>query len=34
MKNYLAIISEVYSKPAKGVIAYVDLNKICEVENI
>ncbi|MDO8804668.1 MAG: UvrD-helicase domain-containing protein [Elusimicrobiota bacterium] len=28
MKNYLGIISEVYGKPAKGVLAYVDLVKV------
>jgi len=28
MQNYLAIISEVYGKPAKGALAYVDLNKL------
>ena len=28
MKNYLGIISEVYKKPAAGVLAYVDLKKI------
>ncbi|MFA6435066.1 MAG: UvrD-helicase domain-containing protein [Elusimicrobiales bacterium] len=28
MKNYLAIISEVYGKPAKGILAYVDLKKM------
>lgn len=27
MKNYLAIIAEVYAKPAKGLLAYVDLGK-------
>ena len=31
MKNYLDIVSEVYGKPAKGVLAYVDLNKISEI---
>lgn len=31
MKNYLAIISEVYGKPTKGVLAYVDLRKIAEI---
>ncbi|MEI7481159.1 MAG: UvrD-helicase domain-containing protein [Elusimicrobiota bacterium] len=33
MKNYLAIISEVYGKPAKGLIAYIDLLKIYEAGN-
>jgi ATP-dependent exoDNAse (exonuclease V) beta subunit len=28
MKNYLAIVSEVYNKPAKALLAYVDLGKI------
>lgn len=28
MKNYLAIIAEVYGKPAKGLLAYVDLGKV------
>jgi ATP-dependent exoDNAse (exonuclease V) beta subunit len=28
MQNYLAIISEVYGKPAEGLLAYVDLNKV------
>jgi len=28
MKNYLAIISEVYGKPAEALLAYVDLNKV------
>ncbi|OGR44513.1 MAG: hypothetical protein A2X35_00160 [Elusimicrobia bacterium GWA2_61_42] len=32
MKNYLAIISEVYGRPAKGALAYVDLQKIVEVK--
>ena len=32
MKNYLAIISEVYARPAKGLLAYVDLNKIAEIK--
>ena len=31
MKNYLAIIAEVYGRPAKGVLAYVDLVKVQEV---
>ena len=31
MKNYLGIISEVYGKPVKGMLAYADLNKIVEV---
>ena len=31
MRNYLAIISEVYGKPAKGLLAYVDLNKLVPV---
>ena len=31
MKNYLDIISEVYNRPAKGVIAYVDLNETAAV---
>ncbi|HAT71266.1 MAG TPA: hypothetical protein DCS63_00430 [Elusimicrobia bacterium] len=30
MKNYLSIIAEVYGKPAKALLAYVDLNKIVE----
>ncbi|MBU2573501.1 MAG: UvrD-helicase domain-containing protein [Elusimicrobia bacterium] len=34
MKNYLAIISEVYKKPAQGVLAYVGLKKIHEVKSI
>ncbi len=28
MKNYLSIIAEVYSKPAKALLAYVDLGKV------
>ncbi|MCM2266278.1 MAG: UvrD-helicase domain-containing protein [Elusimicrobiales bacterium] len=28
MKNYLAIISEVYARPVRGLLAYVDLNKV------
>jgi ATP-dependent exoDNAse (exonuclease V) beta subunit len=28
MKNYLEIVSQVYGKPAKAVLAYVDLNKV------
>ena len=31
MKNYLAIVSEVYGRPAKGVLAYVDLVKTAEI---
>jgi ATP-dependent exoDNAse (exonuclease V) beta subunit len=31
MKNYLAIIAEVYSKPAKAVLAYVDRNKLVDL---
>jgi ATP-dependent exoDNAse (exonuclease V) beta subunit len=33
MKNYLAIISEVYAKPAKGFLAYVDLRKFHKIES-
>jgi len=32
MKNYLAIISEVYGRPAKGVLAYIDLCKTVGIE--
>jgi ATP-dependent exoDNAse (exonuclease V) beta subunit len=28
MKNYLSIIAEVYNKPAKALLAYVDLGKV------
>ncbi len=31
LKNYLAIIAEVYGKPAKGLLAYVDLLKTVEI---
>ena len=31
MKNYLGIISEVYKKPASGVLAYVDLKKLTAI---
>ena len=31
MKNYLSIVAEVYGKPAKGLLAYVDLVKIVEL---
>ncbi len=31
LKNYLAIVSEVYNKPARGILAYTDLNKIVSV---
>jgi len=31
MKNYLGIISEVYKKPAVGILAYVDLRKVVEL---
>ena len=31
MKNYLDIVSEVYQKPAAGVLAYVDLKKVTEI---
>jgi len=31
MKNYLSIITEVYGKPAKAVLAYVELNKTVEI---
>ncbi len=31
LKGYLAIIAEVYGKPAKACIAYVDLNKIVNI---
>ena len=34
MKNYLAIISEVCAKPAKGALAYVDLGKVTEVNRL
>ncbi len=33
MKNYLAIISEVYARPVKGVLAYVDLVEVREVRS-
>ena len=31
MKNYLSIVSEAYGRPAKGVLAYVDLCKTAEI---
>jgi hypothetical protein len=31
MKNSLVVISEVYGKPAKPLLAYVDLNKVVPV---
>jgi ATP-dependent exoDNAse (exonuclease V) beta subunit len=32
MKNYLAIISEVYGKKTAGFLAYVDLGRVVEVK--
>lgn len=31
LKNYMAILAEVYGRPARGLLAYADLNKITEV---
>ena len=31
MKNYLGIIAEVYGKPAKGLLVYVDLEKVISI---
>ena len=32
LRNYIAILSEVYKRPARGVLAYVDLNRAEEIK--